>query len=137
VSALAGSPPTPPALRLIGLDGLFAVCRLPADAPIPAWALTGTLSSVTRTPAELSIVCPQANVPPGTQSEGGWRCFRVRGPLSFAFTGILARLTAPLAAAGVPVFALSTFDTDYLLVREPGAGHARAAWTTAGIDVEA
>ena len=124
-------------LRLIGLDGLFAVCGLPAGSPIPAWALTGSLVSVTRTPDELSIVCPQSNVPPGTQSEPGWRCFQVPGPLDFALIGILARLTAPLAAAGVPVFALSTFDTDYLLIRQSDAARALAAWASADIDVDA
>jgi hypothetical protein len=117
--------------------GLFAVCRLPAGSLIPEWAVDGGFASITRTPDELSIVCLQASAPPGIQSERGWRCFRVCGPLDFALTGILARLTAPLAAAGVPVFALSTFDTDYLLVREVDAGRATAAWRSAGIDVPA
>jgi hypothetical protein len=128
---------TSPRLRLLGLDGLFAVCRLPADAPFPSWALSDSLVSVTRTPDELSIVCHQVNVPPVIQSEPGWRCFKVQGPLDFALTGILARLTTPLAAAGVPVFALSTFDTDYLLVKQADATRAVAAWIAAGIGVQA
>ena len=128
---------TSPALRLIGLEGLFAVCRLPAGAPIPSWALSGSLVSVTRTPDELSIVCPQACVPPGIRSEPGWRCFQAPGPLDFALTGILARLTVALAAAGVPVFALSTFDTDYLLIRQADAARALAAWAASGIEMDA
>jgi hypothetical protein len=126
-----------PDLRLIGLDGLFAVCGLPAGSPIPAWALTGSFVSITRTPDEVSIVCPQANVPPGAQSELGWRCFQVPGPLDFALVGILARLIAPLAVVGVPVFALSTFDTDYLLIRHTDVNRALAAWAAADIDVDA
>jgi hypothetical protein len=125
-----------PDLRLIGMDGLFAVCGLPAGSPIPGWALSGSLVSVTRTSDELSI-CPQANVPPGTQSELGWRCFQVPGPLDFALTGILARLTAPLASVGVPVFVLSTFETDYLLIRQADTARALAAWAGAEIDVDA
>jgi hypothetical protein len=124
-------------LRLIGLEGLFAVCGLPPGSPIPAWALAGSFVSVTRTPDELSIVCSQSNVPPGTQSEPGWRCFQVPGPLDFALVGILARLTAPVAAVGVPVFALSTFDTDYLLIRQTDVNRALAAWAAADIKVDA
>ena len=107
----------PPARRL-DLDLLpptLAVCRLPAGAPTPDWA-AGEPCSVTRTPEELSIVCAQDRVPADVRHEGGWRCFAVRGPLAFELTGVLASLAAPLAEAGVPVFALSTFDTDYLLV---------------------
>jgi hypothetical protein len=133
VSTLAASPD----LRLIGLDGLFAVCGLPPGSPIPTWALSGSFVSVTCTPDEVSIVCAQSNVPPGTQSEPGWRCFQVPGPLDFALTGILARLTAPLAAVGVPAFAVSTFDTDYLLIRHTDVNRALAAWGAADIDVAA
>ncbi len=128
-------PPVPPLLRLTPVDGLLAICRLPAGAPIPDWAATGAFSSITRTPDEVSIVCSQSSVPPGVQSQAGWRAFQVQGPLDFALTGILVRLTAPLATAGVPVFALSTFDTDYLLVREADAGRAVTAWLQAGINV--
>jgi uncharacterized protein len=135
-AALAALAPAPPALRLTCVAGLYAICRLPAGAPVPAWALGGSLVSVTHTPDELSIVCQQASVPPDIRMEPGWRCFQVPGPLDFALTGILARLTGPLAAAGVPAFALSTFDTDYLLVREADAARALAAWITAGIDVQ-
>ena len=67
----------------------------------------------------MSLVCPEAGVPPGVRREAGWRCLRVRGPLAFTETGVLASLASPLAAAGVPIFVLSTFDTDYLLL--PGA----------------
>lgn len=93
---------------------------------------TGPVASVTRTAAELSVVCAEAAVPDGVRSETGWRAFRVRGPLPFHLTGVLARLAAPLAEAGVPLFALSTFDTDVILVRDDRLRDAREALRTAG-----
>jgi len=67
---------------------------------------------------ELSVVCPEGRVPPGVALEGGWRALRVEGPLDFALTGVLLCVAAPLARAAVPIFVLSTYDTDYVLVRE-------------------
>ncbi len=106
------------ALSLVVLEPIFAVCRLPAAEAVPDWAYRGSFSSVSRTPRELSIVCEQDNVPSEVWAEVGWRCLMVEGPLAFTEVGILASLTAPLAAAGVSVFAVSTYDTDFLLVKE-------------------
>jgi hypothetical protein len=85
---------------------------------LPDWA-HGTFTSVTRTPDELSIVCPQAEVPVGVQVRQGWRALKVAGPLDFALTGVLATLTRTLAEAGIPLLAVATWDTDWLLVRTP------------------
>jgi putative acetyltransferase len=104
-------------LTLTPLVGTFAVCRLGGDAPVPAWATAGPFVSVTRTADELSVVCRQDAVPEGVPGERGWRCLRVAGPLPFSAVGVLASLTAALAEAGISVFAVSTFDTDYLLVK--------------------
>lgn len=110
-------------LHLQALPGRLAVCRLPANAEVPSWALTARFASITRTEDELSVVCPEGSVPEtGTDPqiecvEEGWRVLKVRGPLDFSLTGVLAALSAPLAEAGIPIFALSTFDTDYLLVK--------------------
>jgi hypothetical protein len=101
---------------------LLAVCRLPPDDAVPRWA-AGTLQplvSITRTASELSMVLPEAAVPLGVQAQPGWRALSVRGPLPFHLTGVLASLAEPLAEAGVPIFAISTYDTDWLLV-----GHDR------------
>jgi hypothetical protein len=87
------------------------------DSPWPKWVV-GDFLSITCTADELSIVCLQDAVPPGVQCETGWRCLRVAGALDFAAVGVLASLVVPLAEAGLSVFALSTFDTDYLLVKE-------------------
>ena len=105
-------------LNLTLLPDRFAICRLEPDAPFPQWAMQSAFCSLTRTPDELSLVVPHECVPEGIRSERDWRAIQVQGPLDFALTGILASLCAPLAEAGVSVFALSTFDTDYILVRE-------------------
>jgi uncharacterized protein len=117
-------PPKRPTLKFRWITGQFAVCRLPADAPLPDWASTGVFTSVTRTADELSIVCLAENLPPGMTSEAHWICFKLEGPFAFSQVGILASFIDPLAAAGVPVFAISTYDTDYVLIREEFAGVA-------------
>lgn len=104
--------------NLFPLDGTFAICRLDPHALIPPSVTTGDFFSITRTADELFIVCLQDTVPEGINCERGWRCLRVAGTIPFSMVGVLASLTAPLAEAGISVFALSTFDTDYLLVKE-------------------
>ena len=86
-------------LNLAVVDGTFAVCKLGADATIPAWATAGHFFSITRTADELSIVCHQDAVPEGVIGERGWRCLRVAGTMPFSVVGVLASLTAPLADA--------------------------------------
>lgn len=108
---------TSPTLTLRLLPGPLAVCRLDAEAPPPPW-VAGAVTSVTRTPDELSVVCAEEAVPADVRAERGFLCLSVVGPLDFSATGILASLAGPLADAGVSVFVLSTFDTDLLLVRQ-------------------
>lgn len=115
--------------------GLLAVCRLAPDAPPADWMTAGAVSSVTRTPAELSVVCAEAAVPEAVVAERGWRALAVRGPLDFALTGVLARLAAPLAEAGVPIFVVSTYDTDVLMVQGGQLAEAVAALRAAGHEV--
>lgn len=105
-------------LALSLLAETFAICRLEPEVEIPAWALAGDFFSVTRTKEELSLVCLQKLVPQGIRCEKGFRCVKVGGPLDFSLPGILSSLTVPLAQAEISVLAISTFDTDYLLVRE-------------------
>ncbi len=105
-------------LTLSILPDTFAICRLDANAKLPEWADAGSFISITRTVDELSIVCPISQVPPGVECNKGWRCFKVEGTLDFSLTGILAALATPLAQAGISIFALSTYDTDYLMVRD-------------------
>ena len=106
-----------PTLMLSVLPDTYAICRLDPDAPVPDWACGGPFCSVTRTQEELSIVCSDANVPAEIRADRGWGIIQVRGPLDLKQVGVLASLSKPLADAGISVFAVSTYDTDYLLVR--------------------
>jgi hypothetical protein len=121
-----------PRLVLSVLPGRYAICRLNAADPLPQWAVQGTFFSVTRTSVELSVVCEIAAVPPGVQTEPDWRVLAVQGPLDFGLTGIIARLSSHLAAADISVFVVSTYDPDYLLVREADLSRAVAALRHAG-----
>ena len=111
-------------LELVILDDRLAICRLDGDGGVPSWAISGGFFSVTRTADELSVVCPESGVPEGVRAERGWIAFRVSGAMDLSVVGVLASLTAPLAGAGVGLFAVSTYDTDYLLVRDCDLGRA-------------
>jgi len=114
----------------------LAVCQLASDAAIPVWAAgKAAFSSISRTSEELSIVCPESVVPADVKAEAGWRVFKVDGPLDFALTGILASIAAPLAQAGVSIFALSTYHTDYVLVKDRKVDAAVKALQAAGHNV--
>lgn len=119
-------------LRLAVRPGRFAVVRLPARAAIPRWALSGPFHSITRTAAELSIVCREERVPARVRPEGGFRCLEVDGPLEFDAVGVLSSLAAPLARARIPILAVSTFDTDYIFVRQVHLAGAMRALRAAG-----
>jgi len=121
-------------MQIVVLPDTLAVCRLPPSDRVPSWALElhESLVSVTRTPDELSIVCPEGAVPPDVRVEPGWRALALPGPIPFEQTGVLASLAVPLAAAGVPIFALSTYDTDYVLVRAGDLERALAALQSVG-----
>lgn len=124
-----------PSLELSVLAQRLSVCRLGSQESIPEWATGGEFFNVVRTKDELSIVCGEEQVPPGIQQQTDWRAFKVEGPLDFALTGILAGLSAVLARAEVSIFAISTFDTDYILVPERTLATAVAALRNAGYDV--
>ncbi|OGD22299.1 MAG: hypothetical protein A2W03_09430 [Candidatus Aminicenantes bacterium RBG_16_63_16] len=146
-------------LILSVLAGRYAICRLGANEAIPDWAQPalspgdafpawaplsngrpgsdGRFISITRTGDELSIVCPGSFVPEAVRHDRGWRCLKVEGPLDLSLTGILAALLAPLAEARVNIFAVSTFDTDYLLVKDELLSLAAETLVRAGHRIEA
>lgn len=123
-------------LTLSVLRGEYAVSRLdPAAAP-PAWAMAGELWTVSCTPDELSVLCLAAQVPEGVQTQKGWAALKLHGPFPFNLTGVLASVLNPLKDAGIGIFALSTFDTDYVLVSQEQLAQAVAALRAAGHLVE-
>ena len=111
-------------LTLTVLPDSLAICRLSPADDVPDWAMIGEFVSITHTGDELSIVCAQESVPADVKADREWRALRVEGPLDLALTGVLAALASPLAQAQINLFAVSTFDTDYLLVK--GYNLARA-----------
>jgi uncharacterized protein len=114
------------------LPETLAVCRLPADAPIPAWATAESFFSITRTADELSIVCSQQFVPTGMEASHGWRALKLHGPFDFEQVGILLRVAEPLAAAGISILPIATYETDYVLVQEERLETAVAILQQAG-----
>ena len=108
------------------------MCRAGPESPIPAWAEGEGIVSITRSQDELSIVCLERRIPQTVSAERGWRCLQVVGPFTFETIGVLASLASPLAAAGVPILCISTYDTDYLLVRVADLPRAAEALRAAG-----
>jgi hypothetical protein len=96
----------------------FGICRFDPNASVPNWVWASPFYSVTRTAEEVSVVCHEGVIPQEILYEKGWRCLKVQGPIDFSETGILSSLAQPLASKNVTIFALSTYDTDYLFVRE-------------------
>ena len=127
---------TAPKLTFIILRETFAICRLDKDAPIPNWAFQSPLFSVTRTKDELSIVCPQINVPKGIVCNQGWSCLKVKGPLDLSLTGIISSIAATLEKEGISLFSISTYDTDYVMVKEKDLERAIFALTDVGHRIE-
>jgi uncharacterized protein len=123
------------ALRISLLEGQLSVCRLDGASEVPGWASQGGFFSVTRSSEELSVVCPDGVVPEGVRSNGGWRALKLAGPFEFSEVGVLLSVAAPLAEAGVGIFAVSTFDTDYVLVKEEHLESAVAALRGRGHEV--
>jgi len=111
---------------------VYAICKLKPAERVPEWAGGENFCSVTRTESELSIVCVEEQVPRGTHAERNWRLLRVEGKLAFSLTGVLASITSPLADAQVSMFAVSTYDTDYVLVRDAELSRAIQALEIAG-----
>jgi len=129
----AGREESPPALDV--MEGTLSIVKLDPADPVPHWVERGTWYSVTRTPEECSIVCDTRCVPDGVSRVGPWRGLKVEGPLDFAMIGVLRRIAVPLADAEISIFVVSTFDTDYVLVRDHALARAASCLNAAGIIV--
>lgn len=119
-------------LKFRFLPGPYAIVRLAHNAPVPDWALKGDFTSVTRTLDELSIVCATENLPTDVQSSHRWICLKLEGPFPFSQTGVLLSFIEPLSTNGIPIFAISTYDTDYVLIQEEFAGASLKVLQEAG-----
>jgi hypothetical protein len=122
--------------QLREIPEVFAVCKLSPGDPVPHWAISGNTWSVTQTGSELSIVCPQKDLPEGIDAVRSWRALQVVGPLSFEMVGVLSTLTVCLADAGISIFAISTYETDLILIREESFHAACQALVRAGNTIE-
>ena len=105
-------------LQLSLLKDKYGICTLPNTAPIPDWALTQSLASITRTEKELTIVCRQEILPSQYQSYLNWRCFKIDGSFDLNQIGVISSISSPLADAGISIYVISTYDTDYFLIQE-------------------
>ena len=123
-------------MKLSRYPETLAVVKLPPGAEVPAWAESSSIFSVTATATETSVVCAARSVPKKSVHQRPFTAFEVEGPLDFALTGILSTLLAPLAEAGVSVFTLSTYDTDWILVPGGDADRAEEEWRRSGHTVE-
>ena len=123
-------------MKLHTLDELYAIVRLEPDAELPDWVRGGHFWSATRSESELSIVCCEEDVPTDASAERGWCALELAGPLDFSLTGVVAALVTPLAEAAVPIFVISTFETDYLFVRERDLERSVDALAEAGHSVD-
>lgn len=123
-------------LDLTVVRDTLAVCRLPPGAPAPDW-LAGDIRSVSWSGGETSVVCAERCVPGDVVAERGWRAVVVRGPLAFGLTGVLVSIAQPLADAGISIFVISTYDTDYVLVKRESLDAAVRVLQAAGHRVAA
>ncbi|RSM83954.1 ACT domain-containing protein [Kibdelosporangium aridum] len=117
--------------------GDYSIAKLPSGSPVPSLPTSDGLVSITSTPDEVSVVSLTDIAPSAEKVDQGWRLLTVRGPLEFTLTGIMASLAGSLAAAGVPLYAMSTFDTDHILVKATDLDRAVAALREAGHEVHA
>lgn len=118
------------------LEGVFAICRLDKESPLPDWGLGGRFFSISRTPDELSVVCEQSSVPEGVDREAGWCCLKVESPFDFDLSGIIQSIAALLAGEGTTMFMVATRDSDYLLIKQPDLESTIALLKRAGHRVD-
>ena len=128
----SGQADTTRRLNLSIIKETMAICRMEPHEGIPAWLVDSPFYVVIRTEDEISLVSQEKRVPQRIKSDRGWRCLKVQGPMALSETGVLASLAGPLARAGIGIFAVSTFDTDYLLIKKENLVQATRVLRQAG-----
>jgi len=111
-------------LKFRSLPGAYAIVRLAPNAVVPDWATKGEFTSITRNADELSIVCLAENLPAAVESPHRWICLKLEGPFPFSQTGVLLSFIGPLSRKDIPIFAIATYDTDYVLIQKDQLGNA-------------
>lgn len=106
-------------LSLTTLDGLFGICKVKKGEGFPEWAVNkDSMYSITETSTEISVICPQERIPVSIEAEKGWKALKVMGPLDFSMTGVLSSIVKPLADAKISIFTISTYETDYIFIKQ-------------------
>lgn len=100
------------------LKGRFGICKLEKESEILEWIFKNDFFSITRTSEELSIICQESDIPENIKAEKNWRCLKIEGPLNFGLIGVIAEISRILANQSIGIFVLSTYDTDYVFVKE-------------------
>ena len=118
------------------LQDTFAICRMDKNAPVPGWAVGGEFWSISRTPDELSVVCPQRSVPAGVDHDDWWKCLKVESPFEFDLAGMISSMAAPLAETEVDLFVVATQDSDFLMVRGSDLERATGELARAGFSLD-
>ena len=119
-------------LNLSVLPEQLAIVRLESKSQIPYWVNSGEFFSITSTKDEVSIICPEKNVPQGITCDSGWRAIKIEGPFDLELTGVAVSVAGPISNSGIGVFIIATYDTDYVLVKEVLLNKALSALTNAG-----
>ncbi len=123
-------------LQLSLLKDKYGIRTLPNTAPIPDWALTQSLASITRTEKELTIVCRLEILPSQYQSGLNWRCFKIDGSFDLNQIGVISSISSPLADAGISIYVISTYDTDYFLIQEQNLEQAISVLSNSGHSIK-
>lgn len=118
------------------IDEKFGICRLKANEKLPEWVISSSIFSITRTKEELSVICPVNVIPENIECEINWNCFKVKGPLDFDQIGILSKISNTLYENEISIFVMSTYDTDYIFVKQKNCKAAFYALETAGMKIE-
>lgn len=122
---------------IIILPGRYAICRMTPDQELPKRPIEASFWSITSTSEELSLICAESNIPLNVRVEAGWRILGLAGPLDFNQIGVIAGVSTTLSEANISLFTISTFNTDYFLVKDADLGAATNALRAAGYQVGA